>query len=40
MKGITFSAAAIPDLVPVLSVVAAAAHGETRIEEAARLRIK
>jgi len=40
LQGITFSAAAIPDLVPVLSVVAAAAKGETRIEEAGRLRIK
>ncbi len=40
MHGITFSAAAIPDLVPVLSVVAAAAQGESRIVDAARLRIK
>ncbi|MBQ3103264.1 MAG: 3-phosphoshikimate 1-carboxyvinyltransferase [Oscillospiraceae bacterium] len=40
LRGITFSAAAIPDLVPVLSVVAAAAEGETRIVEAERLRLK
>ena len=33
-------AAAIPDLVPVLSVVAAAAQGTTRIYNAGRLRIK
>ena len=33
-------AAAIPDLIPVLSVVAAAAEGETRITGAARLRLK
>lgn len=40
LRGITFSAAAIPDLVPILSVVAAAAEGETRIVEAERLRLK
>jgi len=40
LRGISFSAAAIPDLVPVLSVVACAAAGESRISDAARLRIK
>ena len=33
-------AAAIPDLIPVVSVVAAAADGESRITGAARLRLK
>ena len=40
LRGISFSAAAIPDLVPVLSVVACAAKGESRITDASRLRIK
>ena len=38
--GITLDASAVPDLVPVVSVVAAGAAGETRITGAARLRIK
>ena len=33
-------AAAIPDLIPVLSVLASVSEGETRIENAARLRLK
>lgn len=40
LHGITIDATQIPDLVPILSVVAAYAHGETRIVGAARLRIK
>ena len=40
LHGITIDATQIPDLVPILSVVAAAATGETRITGAARLRIK
>lgn len=40
LRGITVDAAQIPDLVPVLSVVAAAAEGETRILNAGRLRTK
>ncbi len=40
LRGITIDAAAIPDLIPVLSVVAAAADGETHIVNAARLRLK
>ncbi|MBO7401589.1 MAG: 3-phosphoshikimate 1-carboxyvinyltransferase [Lachnospiraceae bacterium] len=40
LKGITIDAALIPDLVPVLSVVGAAAEGETRIVNAGRLRLK
>ena len=40
LAGITIDAALIPDLVPVLSVVAAGAKGETRIINAARLRLK
>lgn len=40
LKGVTIDAAPIPDLIPVLSVVAAAAEGETRIINAARLRLK
>lgn len=40
LKGITIDAAMIPDLVPVLSVVAAAAEGESRIINAGRLRLK
>lgn len=40
LHGITVSVADIPDLVPILAVVAAAAEGETRFTDAARLRLK
>ncbi len=40
LHGITFDASQIPDLVPVLSAVAAAAEGETVITGIARLRLK
>lgn len=40
LHGITIDAAPIPDLIPVLSVVAALAGGETQIVNAARLRLK
>ena len=40
LKGCTVDAAQIPDLIPVLSVVAAAAEGETHIINAGRLRLK
>lgn len=40
MKGIEINAADIPDLVPVLSVLACGAVGETRIYNASRLRFK
>ena len=40
LQGITIDAAPIPDLIPVLSVVAACAAGETHIINAARLRLK
>ena len=40
LTGCEIDASGIPDLVPVLSVVAAAAKGETRIVNAARLRFK
>lgn len=40
LHGCTVDAAAIPDLVPVLSTVASVAEGETRIINAGRLRIK
>lgn len=40
LHGIRIDAAQIPDLVPVLSVVAALAEGETEICNAGRLRIK
>lgn len=40
LHGITVDAAAIPDLIPVVSVVAACAAGETKIVNAARLRLK
>jgi len=40
LHGIDIDASAIPDLVPVLSVVAAAAEGTTRIYNAQRLRLK
>ena len=38
--GVTIDAAPIPDLIPVLSVVAALADGQTQIVNAARLRLK
>lgn len=38
--GISIDASEIPDLVPVLSVIASAADGETRIYNASRLRLK
>ncbi len=40
LRGIELDASQIPDLVPILSVVAAAAEGETRIVNAGRLRLK
>ena len=40
LKGIHIDASAIPDLVPVLSVMAATAEGVTRIHNAHRLRLK
>ena len=40
MSGITIDVSAIPDAVPILSVIACAAKGETKITNAARLRIK
>ncbi len=40
LKGQTVDASAIPDLVPVIAAVAAAAEGETRIVRAERLRLK
>ncbi len=40
LRGIGIDASQIPDLVPVLSVLAALAEGETRIRGAARLRLK
>lgn len=40
LKGIVIDAAPIPDLIPVLSVVAAAAQGDTHVINAARLRLK
>lgn len=40
LTAITVDAAQIPDLVPILAVVAAAATGDTRIENAGRLRLK
>ena len=40
LQGILLDASGVPDLVPVVSMVAAAAEGETRIVGAARLRIK
>lgn len=40
LKGCTVDGAQIPDLIPVLSVVAAAAEGETHIINAGRLRLK
>ena len=40
LHGLEIDAADVPDLVPVLAAVAAAAQGETRMVHAARLRIK
>lgn len=40
LHGCTIDAAPIPDLIPVLSVVAAASRGKTEIIHAARLRLK
>ena len=40
LKGIALDAAQIPDLIPPVAALAAAAHGETRITGAARLRLK
>lgn len=40
LRGVTIDAGPIPDLIPVLSVVAAAAEGETRVIHAGRLRLK
>ena len=40
LNGISIDATDIPDLVPVLAVVASAANGETNIYGASRLRIK
>ena len=40
LKGITIDAAHIPDLVPILSVVAACAQGKTHFQHIARLRLK
>ena len=40
LRGITVDAGPIPDLIPTLRVVAAAAVGDTRIENARRLRDK
>ena len=40
LSGIDVDASEIPDLVPVITVIAAAAKGKTRIYGAARLRIK
>ena len=40
LRGLRVDASAIPDLIPVLSVVAALSEGETRIENAGRLRLK
>lgn len=40
LRGIEIDASDIPDLVPVLAVLACAAEGETKIYNAARLRLK
>ena len=40
LRGTRINAQAIPDLIPALAAVAAAARGETRIYNAARLRLK
>lgn len=39
-RPLTIDAAPIPDLVPVLSILACGAEGESRVENAARLRLK
>lgn len=40
LHGVTIDAAPIPDLIPVLSVIASVAEGKTRVENAYRLRLK
>ena len=40
LRGITLDAGPVPDLIPVVSCLAALCGGETRIENAARLRLK
>ena len=40
LKGITIDAAPVPDLIPALAALAAAAEGETRVKNAVRLRLK
>ena len=40
LRGTVIDAAPVPDLIPTLAAVAAAAEGETRIINAARLRLK
>ena len=40
LRGVTVDASPIPDLIPVLSMVASVAAGETRVENAYRLRLK
>ncbi len=40
LRGITVDADGIPDMVPALALVASQAEGETRIENAGRLRLK
>ena len=40
VKGITIDASQCPDIVPILAVLASIGQGETRIINAARLRIK
>jgi len=40
LRGVTIDAPPIPDLIPVLCAVSAAAEGETKIINAARLRLK
>lgn len=40
LHGCVIDAAPMPDLIPVLSVLAACAEGETRVKNAARLRLK
>ena len=40
LHGITLDAGPVPDLIPVVSCLAALCDGETRIENAARLRLK
>ena len=40
LRAVTIDAGPIPDLIPILSIVAAAADGETHVINAARLRLK